>query len=61
MTNDNDDKIIPLFGGRDPRAGELAEDILQVIYERGGELSTATVVGALEIIKLTLILNSLDE
>lgn len=47
--------VIPLFGGNDPRCGELIAAILDVIYERGKGLPFVSVLGTLRLAENELI------
>lgn len=50
------DAIVPLFGGADPRYGELLAAILDVITERQRGLVFAGVLGVLRLVEDELIL-----
>jgi len=53
-------EVVKLHSG-DPRAGQMAKTILDLIYARGEAMSLATVIGVLELVKTQLIANQLDD
>lgn len=56
MPSDNPEtSVVPLFGGDDPRYGELTAAILETVRERGEGLLFLGVLGALRLVEDRLI------
>lgn len=52
--------VIPLFGGDDPRLGELMVAVLELIRERGKGLPFASVLGVVRLVEDQLIRDQRD-
>lgn len=50
-------KVVPMFGGEDPRLSILADAVMTTVYERGAGLPFAVVLGALRLVEHDLVRN----
>ncbi|MDE2101576.1 MAG: hypothetical protein KGL39_30300 [Patescibacteria group bacterium] len=55
MSVEDRETVVSLFDGNDPRLGELAGAIMDILFERGDGLPLVTVLGVLRLVENCLI------